>query len=307
MVDLQPKLFVSHNKNKDPRYNVYSRTCAWNLRKQPIILTDKEKEKIDLKHPNSYKNAIKYGTGEKKYWYICPRYWSIKDNVSLTEEEAKSGNYGKIIPPKAKVLKDGENVFEFNSSYHKDNKTGKYKYLSPGFLSSDKHPDGLCLPCCYKDWDRKDQVSRRAECSNTDKPITDIEAKKTNDDYIKGPEKFPLAPKRWGFLPISVQKLLRTNNKECQMSATNITLKPDHKCLLRYGVEINRLQSFIACIASAYVDGKGKMDIPTIKQMKDIIIKSINLDKFITYQNGSLLNIFYKDIDINNTDNRDIT
>ena len=39
--------------------------------------------------------------------------------------------------------------------------------------------------------------------------------------------------------------------------------------------------------------------------MKDIIIKSINLDKFITYQNGSLLNIFYKNIDINNTDNRD--
>ena len=27
--------------------NSYSRSCSWNLRKQPVILTDKEKEKIE--------------------------------------------------------------------------------------------------------------------------------------------------------------------------------------------------------------------------------------------------------------------
>ena len=31
-----------------------------------------------------YDKAIRYGTDpEKPYWYICPRYWSLKDNVSL--------------------------------------------------------------------------------------------------------------------------------------------------------------------------------------------------------------------------------
>ena len=35
-------------------------------------------------------------------------------------------------------------------------------------------------------------------------------------------------------------------------------------------------------------------EIPNIKEMKDIIIKAINIDKFITYQNGNLVTNFYK-------------
>ena len=271
--DADPKLFVFKDK-KDPRFNGYSRSCAWNLRKQPVILTDKEKEKIDKNHPDSYENAIKYGSGDKKYWYICPRYWSLRDSTSLTEEDVKSGKYGKIIPQDAKNIKNGENIFEFKSSYRKDN-NGNYKNLSPGFLSKDSHPDGYCLPCCFKDWNRKDQVKRRADCIEGENKVDETDQKK-NDEYIKGPEKFPLQPKRWGFLPISIQKLLKTNNKECQISATNIKIKPNYKCLLRYGVEINRLQSFISCVASAYIDVKKQIKELTIKEMKEIIINSIN-------------------------------
>ena len=35
----------------------------------------------------------------------------------------------------------------------------------PGFLKSDKHPDGLCTPCCFQDWNSKMQVNRRKEFS----------------------------------------------------------------------------------------------------------------------------------------------
>ena len=67
------------------------------------MLTDEEKDKIDREHPGSYHEAIKYGSDpEKQYWYICPRYWSLKNNTSITEEEAKSGKYGTIIPNHAK-------------------------------------------------------------------------------------------------------------------------------------------------------------------------------------------------------------
>ena len=85
--------------------NSYSRSCPSHERRQPVILTDEEKAKIDKNHRNSYSEAIHYGSNpNNKHWYICPRYWSLKHNVSLTDEQANSGEYGKIIPLKAKKI-----------------------------------------------------------------------------------------------------------------------------------------------------------------------------------------------------------
>lgn len=100
MNKLDNSLFLVKPEGK---FDSYSRSCPWNFRKQPVILTDKEKKDIDEKHPGSYDQAVKYGSDPKnQYWYICPRYWSLKDNVSLTDAEAKSGKYGDIIPKDAK-------------------------------------------------------------------------------------------------------------------------------------------------------------------------------------------------------------
>ena len=55
-------------------------------------------------------------------------------------------------------------------------------------------------------------------------------------------------------------------------------------------------QSFIACIADImfYIDSK---NIPTIKEMKEMILSSLSIDDFLTYQNGNL----YVDFDIEPT------
>ena len=90
-----PTLFLTESKGK---FNAYSTRCPWNKRKQPVILTDAEKEKIDKDHPGSYDQAIKYGSDpNKQFWYICPRYWDLKNNTSLTKEEVDSGKYGGVI------------------------------------------------------------------------------------------------------------------------------------------------------------------------------------------------------------------
>ena len=62
MRERDPVLFLTESKGK---YNAYSRICPWNKRKQPVILTDSEKEKIDKEHPGSYDQAIKYGSEPK--------------------------------------------------------------------------------------------------------------------------------------------------------------------------------------------------------------------------------------------------
>ena len=295
-----PKLFVYDLGGK---YSGYNRICPSNVRRQPVILTDAEKEKIDREHPGSYKHALHYGIpGGEKFWYICPRYWSLKDNTSLTEEEVKSGKYGNVIPFKGKDGKpiksvpENTSIFEFNApSEHIKN--GKYVEHYPGFIQSDSHPSGYCLPCCFKQWDSKEQKRRRELCMDKEEGLPIVQPDKTvKDDYIKGAEKFPIQPKRMGFLPLVIQRFLRTDNQKCQVSASNVSLKPNHVCLLRQGVEFSRNKSFVACIADVY-SSITKQKTISINQMQEVLANSIDLDKFATLQNGSLISIFYKEND----------
>ena len=294
-----PKLFKTEI---DKKFSAYSRICPSHIRRQPVILTDKEKEEIDKNHAGSYDKAIKYGTSkDNEFWYICPRYWSLADGVSLTEEQVKSGKYGKIIPHNAKKISEGENIYEFTDpKYHMDSK-GDYINLNPGFEKEDKHPEGYCLPCCFKSWSSKEQVRRRELCINQDKGNIEkkekekikINPKAKLDEYIIGPDKFPIPLNRWGYLPLSIQKFLDVDNKQCQVSKTNTALKPFTPCLLRYGVEQDKNQSFIACLANVYsdfMDGK----VLTIKDMKKIIKNAITLDNFMNYNNGNLIQLFEK-------------
>ena len=169
-----PNPFSKRIQERDPvihlnedvgKFNAYSRSCPWNVRRQPVILTNEEKARIDREHPGSYTHSITYGSdASKPYHYICPRYWSLKDNTSLTEEEVKSGKYGAVIPQKAKKIPAGANIFEFtDDKYHVDEK-GNYKQHYPGFLKKDAHPKGLCVPCCFAQWDKPAQTARRQEC-----------------------------------------------------------------------------------------------------------------------------------------------
>ena len=280
----EPNLFLKENEGK---FNSYSRSCKWvpSARRHPVLLTNKEKEYIDKNHPNSYENAIEYGSDpKKKYWYICPRYWSLRDNISLTEEEAKSGKYGNIIPSGSKKIPPGGAIFDYEAK------------LSPGFMDKVKHPKGLCVPCCYASWDSPKQKTLRKQCmiNPDEEPIKVPEKKvsKLSDDYIMGVDKFPLDASKYGYLPYAIQKFLNIDNKQCQISASNANLKPDHPCMLRHGVETSKTQSFIACIGDI-VGRHFNNDKPlSIINIKEKMMKALNLDLFMTLQNGALIEIF---------------
>ncbi len=298
-----PALFeISSN---DPKFKAYSRMCPSNVRRQPVILTEKEKAKIDKEHPGSYDHAIKYGSDpNKQFYYICPRYWCLKDNTSLTEEEVEKGVCGgrdAIIPQNASKVPAGKYIYEFNAKREHKNADGSYLQHSPGFLSSKKHPNRLCLPCCFKNWDAPEQKRRRNDCAQneSDKPTKPPPLKRSNsvnvDDYIKDETKFPLESNRWGYLPSILQDFLKVNKKECNSNTAN--LKPFTECLLRHGVELNKNQSFVACLADLYVYYQKSNVIPTVSEMKRIIINAVDLDIFLNVNNGNLIQIFASDID----------
>ena len=323
-----PQLFVTA---KDELIDLYSRMCPSAARRQPVILTKEEKDRIIKEHPEDVDpeaDFIEYGVDttepgkESKYYYTCPRYWCLLTNTMVTEKDILDGKCG---PPVKKV--------EDAIIHKKDARVPKNKYVYqfydenvksyPGFHKNTT-PNGLCIPCCYKTWDIGKQKKRREICQGEsiekedksqlgEKGVLQEEKEEFQEieHYVKGPDKYPLGEHRWGFLPIAIQKFLHEINEDCQVSKINTNIKPFHTCMLRHGVEINRNQSFLACIASAMFYGDKdettkqnkltrffpeiKYDVPTIKEMKKILLDAISIDTFITYQNAELVTIFAKE------------
>ena len=218
--------------------------------------------------------------------------------------------------------KDKDNKINFNGFI---NATTPRKY--PGLIP-DKHPKGLCLPCCFDKYNTEGRIIANQKCSDINaatskrveageehvaKEKEEADQDQEQDDYIKGPDKFPLTSGRWGYLPVGIQKILQEVNADCQISKTNTNIKPNHPCLLRHGIEINKRQSFISCISDilnfnkVYRDpttGEKKFKkILSIKEMREKIFKSITIDTFITYQNGNLVTNFH---DLSNMDSINI-
>jgi hypothetical protein len=331
-----PQLFV---KSKNEKIDLYTRMCPFSLseRRQPIILTKEERDRMVEEHPgeiNEEADFIEYGTDAKdssqKYYYTCPRYWCLLTDTMVTEDDILEGKCGPkvanvkdaIIPRGEETVPKGKYVYQFY---------GENERKYPGFHKK-KTPSGLCIPCCYSNWSTPEVKNRRDICQGKfdEKKAEKVSKKEEKmeeqlkrdiveiETYVKGPEKYgpQLGEHRWGFLPIVVQKFLHEVNEDCQVSKTNMSLKLHHTCILRHGVEDSATQSFIACIASAIffvqkIDKKpliqkfipdAKSDVPTIKQMKQLIIDAIDLDNFIKYQNGDLITSFANpdlEVDIN--------
>jgi hypothetical protein len=294
-----PNLFLSRIKERDPalilakddgRYLAYSRICPVNKDRQPVILTDKEKEEIDKNHPGSYKNAIKYGSSpDNKFWYICPRYWCLKTNTSITKEEVDSGVCGGIIPKNAKTVPEGKYVYEFISDEHIAD--GKYIDYTPGFQTN-SHPKGYCIPCCFKRaWESKSQVDRRTQCANSGH-TEPVKITDRNIAYIIGANSAPIPQYRWGFLPTSIQRFFKINYSSSVLKTNAALIKPNAPSLLRYGVEQSAAQSFIGCIAEYYAYKHGLADTPALDEMREILAKAISLDLYIRHHNGALISTF---------------
>ena len=304
LIERQPNVFLNDSK-KYSKY-MYSRKCPSSENRQPIILTQEEKDNID---PKSYNNeSIEYTSkgDNKTYHYICPRYWSISENVSLTDEMVKSGKHGKVISLdsdyKKNGLKKGENIFEFTNDE-------KYNERHPGFLEDKVHPNGECVPCCFS---KKTSGKRNNTCATRNKKKEDSselaiapnEGKEKDDlnVYIKE-TKSPLEKGRWGFLHPPVEKFFKTDNKKCTTSSSKIKL--NHPCILRYGIEINKNQSFISLVANIWQDKHEVGKTPTIIEMKKLLIDSLNIDLYIGLQNGYLVDIFQDQDSVDDIDQID--
>jgi hypothetical protein len=296
-------------------FNSYPRTCSSNMRRQPVILTDSQLAKINKDHPDFLRkeDVIKYGSDEKhQFNYICPRYWCLKNNsfvdpkdlTPVTEDgktELVHPTCGKVLPKGEKTVKPGYYVYEFYQP-----KPGKKDYKKYPGLIANSHPNkGICLPCCFDKYNTEGRRGENQKCLGQEPAKKEGKPKEVvEDEYVKGPEKFPLDSGRWGYLPAEIQTMLHEVNADCQISKTNSNIKENHPCLLRHGVEVNKNQSFVACVSDVLFFGKRVVDdenkltknmtrVLSIKEMRQRIIKAISIDSFVKYQNGNLVVDFF--------------
>ena len=72
---------------------------------------------------------------------------------------------------------------------------------------------------------RRDDTNNNIVNNDIITSIDKTESKEDVDEYIKGPDKFPLQQNRYGYLPFILQTFIGTDNKKCQVSITNKNLK----------------------------------------------------------------------------------
>jgi hypothetical protein len=260
------------------KYNSYPRKCPPAEKRQPVILNKKEMENIEKNHRDSYNVALEYSTKEEPFWYICPRYWSLKDDTSLSEKEVEAilkKNPKAVIPQGAKVVPEGAYIYEFRHPKQHINSKGEYVYQYPGLIH-DAHPDGYSIPCCFKL--PKDS---QAPAKKTEKVY----------NYVVDSIKYPVPNARQGFLPLPAQIFFQNDAKKCVSKSNSALLNGDVRCLIRIGSEQNILSSFIGAIASAYAEEHNR-NVPSIEQMMSILCESLTLDDFINYNNSSLVSVF---------------
>ena len=272
--------------------NLYSRSCAANAKKQPIIISEEEKKNIDDNHSGSYNEALEYSTDTTTpYYYICPRYWCAEENVSLTDDQVqKDGDELKSTFCSGKIIE-----FDDKKQHHKGD--SDYIYNNPGFNKNS------CIPCCFKISQKAKNIENKRKCKDqytetgNSRQVENIDNKSKNTmlleeeisvDYIQQPNKFPLEANRFGYLPLNLQKFLPNDLKNCK-------LKGDFNCILRIGIEQSNTQSFISCLSSIYSFINKEDTVISNSELKKKIWEegNIDLDSFITYMNGNLIQAFY--------------
>ena len=70
-------------KKQDGKFKAYSRICPSNVKRQPVILTDKEKEKIDKEKPNKGSEQLNM---DEKSQYKGQEYDGLREMVKAIKK-----------------------------------------------------------------------------------------------------------------------------------------------------------------------------------------------------------------------------
>lgn len=249
-----PTLFAFKKKG----YSTYATMCGKVDERQPVIL---DKQRQDELNPDGYRHesALHGSDASRAKYYACPDVWCPRSKIAMTYEQySKAGNKCSFGKEETAVL--------FENKYWNGRK--KRRYI--GFLDPSKHPNGHCMPCCFKK-----PMQNMAKCGiitedeRTDNP-------KKLQRYVKNDNRI-LEPGRFGLLPDNIATFF--GDARCGSRADGSgPMKDDSDCSLRVGIGRSD-NPFISVVATIF-----GLDI---RNVIDKIVDSIDPMTFLTLQNGA--------------------
>lgn len=284
----------------------YTRMCQGNEGRQPIVITQKEKDNIDKKFKGSYSEALKYSSDPSKdNYYICPYIWCAKCNVSLRPKDVKKNKNESMSCPlcggvpfdNSKKSRSNGTLFikkqnfwtaKWESEFPSND---KWKQMYPSFLDpKKKNENDFCLPCCFKNKNTPRDILSKEICLNNKV----IKTKKNDkfEKYVSGWKKFPLDENRLGLLPSILNDILENDLKEAFGDGEGGNLQDDVPIFLRKGISNSLPDSFINSVISLSRDSNNTEHTTLSLNINDICNK-ITVEIFVSVNDGDLISIFY--------------
>ena len=272
------KLFKIKNDKKSKDHGHYARKCA---RIAHPVAMGYDPETNDLIKRDSYTFSLKYSSDPNTFnrWYICPKVWCPYCEIPILESDIDPKTIrSKRTVEDNTVCKTGLCPYGDHQVFIKEPNNVIY----PGFLSKSTHPNGLCMPCCFKISHMNPKSTfypKLKKCIGED-----IENKILKDGkiYILG-KGIPIDKDRYGKLPIDIARILKTN-----LETGNLEYKSGY---LRKGIKHINNNSFLSCIVDILSCDKENLTID-VNKLKKILVERLNEDLFKSLHNGNLQNIF---------------
>ena len=160
-------LFVFKSKKLTPKGlpSGYPKYCQTVDARQPVAVTTDELERINTSEEvgsgrDSYQNSMTIEGRSDDIHYICPKYWDVSKDLSITPEYIDSLSESErnklVIPEKAKG-KTSQSILQRTGRYWRvdpkllEIKPDQIQYIKTVVTEESKllHPEGYGLPCCF--------------------------------------------------------------------------------------------------------------------------------------------------------------
>jgi hypothetical protein len=279
----------------------YTTSCGHSDGRQPIVMSVQEKKRIDDEFPGSYTDSVQHGSTPAlaaKNVYMCPKVWCPKSRVSMTDEQlAKAGNTCPGGPEDTPI--------RFDRPYFK----GRERFV--GFLEQSKHPQRMCMPCCFRlPGKRRDTCSQRPPAAadedvgvttttttataTTTTTTTAVEEDRERDGrkYIRG-DVAPLEEGRFGILPRSMSMLFGGNSACGNRTDGSGQIIVSTDCYVRVGSRLHQ-QGFLSCVVSALDNS----ELRSVEDLVDAIASNLGPDTFVTLNDGQLCRVYMQQSDV---------
>lgn len=263
------------------RKSGYSTWCGKVDGRQPIVVT--KGELSDLPE-GSHTGAIAYGTtieAAERNRFICPDVWCPRSRKSMSLAQFASSNKRCPLDDELPIVSDSKYFM------------GKGRF--PGFLKPSKHPEGLCMPCCFRL-----PRQRFGICSATEHPgffgkeedgVDDRDKDREDDPRYLRNHRAPLDDGRFGLLPPLMVDLLggtqRCGGREDGSGQMNLQTH----CFVRRGTP-RHSQTLISSMV-------WMLDNPECKDIKSfvaLIERHLTPDVFVTLNDGRMAQVLMREV-----------